>query len=250
MMSSWYSPVSAAAVWTLVMLALFSTRRGSVVGRGKCGARPDPGAGRAPPCLTESRSDRGGSQARTPERSGAGRSPAALASAVLLVEPRLERREVIEDRGRVHLLGPGELGEHFGPRPAPAEFEHRLEATAGLLVPVDRAAVERALVPGGLAEGAVELELEDVRQEVAGVGHVRRDVVLRARVEPLLAARHRRPHALVPLPQLPPRPVVGVRPDLVREDLPAPLVDEQAERQERDLVERVAHEEPEVAGRV
>ena len=42
-------------------------------------------------------------------------------------------------------------------------------------------------------------------------------------------------------PQLPPRLVVLVRRDRAVEHAPAPLVDEQAERQERDLLERELH---------
>ena len=58
----------------------------------------------------------------------------------------------------------------------------------------------------------VELELQDERQEVARVRRVTGNMVLGARVEVGLGARHRRTDALVLLAQLPPcRVVVGGR---------------------------------------
>ena len=50
--------------------------------------------------------------------------------------------------------------------------------------------MQRTCVPGGVTHRLQELELPQVRQEVAMVGHVRRHVVLRARVEILLATRN------------------------------------------------------------
>ena len=52
---------------------------------------------------------------------------------------------------------------------------------------------------------------------------------------------HRRRDALILLAQLPPGGVVVFRFDLTREHFPAPLVDQLAERQERELVERELH---------
>ena len=52
---------------------------------------------------------------------------------------------------------------------------------------------------------------------------------------------HRRRDALVLLAQLPPRRVVVLRLHFAGEHFPAPLVDQLAERQERDLVERELH---------
>src|SRR4051812_46490706 len=92
------------------------------------------------------------------------RLPPALGALVLLLEPRLERREVIEDRGGVHLALAGERLERVGPGLARAQRQHVAELLAGLLVSVDRALVQGALDPGRLAHGAVELELEDPRQ--------------------------------------------------------------------------------------
>src|SRR5205823_12081526 len=48
----------------------------------------------------------------------------------------------------------------------------------------------------------------------------------------------------------PPRFAVSRRRDLAGEHLPPPLIDEQTERQERDLVERARHQQADVARRV
>jgi ApbE superfamily uncharacterized protein (UPF0280 family) len=72
--------------------------------------------------------------------------------------------------------------------------------------------VQRALVAGGVAQGLVELELQDAGEEVARVGDVGGDVVLRAGVEGVLGAGVDGGDALVLRAQLPPaRVVVGGR---------------------------------------
>src|SRR5213075_811034 len=105
----------------------------------------------------------------------------------------------------------------------------------------DRALVERTLEAGGVAQRLVELELQDERQEISCVRRVARNVVFRSRIEVLLAARDRRGNALILLAQFPPRLVVVGRLDLSAEHAPAPLIDELAEGQERNLVERHLH---------
>src|SRR5688500_16521783 len=50
--------------------------------------------------------------------------PAALLALVLLLEPLLQRCEVLEDRGRIHLALTGELGERVLPRARRTELEH------------------------------------------------------------------------------------------------------------------------------
>ena len=65
-------------------------------------------------------------------------------------------------------------------------------------------------------------------------------MVFGAGVEVGFGARDRRGDALVLFAQRPPGLVVVGGLDLAGEDLPAPLVDQQAERQEGDLVERGA----------
>ncbi len=101
--------------------------------------------------------------------------------------------------------------------------------------------MQRALVAGRIAQALVELELQDARQEVAGVGGVARHVVLRARVEEFFATGAGRGHALVLGLQVPPRLVVVVGGDRAIEHAPAPAVDHQPERQERHARERHAH---------
>src|SRR5262245_52462372 len=54
-----------------------------------------------------------------------GRSPADLFPLQLIVEPGRERREVVEDRGCVHLPRSGERFERVRPRMREAHREHR-----------------------------------------------------------------------------------------------------------------------------
>src|SRR4030095_2180499 len=96
----------------------------------------------------------------------------------------------------------------------------------------------------------MELELQNVRQEVARVGHARRNVVLRARIEVRFTARGSRRDALIFQAQVPPRLVVLRRRALAREDLPPPLVDQEAEGQERDLLESLVQQQTDVLGRI
>src|SRR5687768_6621908 len=112
-----------------------------------------------------------------------GGSPPALLAFVLVLQPRAERAEVLDQRGGVGLRFAGEHGEGLRPRLALTELQHGAELRAGFLVAVDGARVERPLVAGGLAERAMELELVDAREEVPDVRRRRGDVVLRARVE-------------------------------------------------------------------
>src|SRR6185436_1222201 len=72
------------------------------------------------------------------------KSPAAALPLILLLEPVEERAEVVDDRGGVHLALAGQRLESFGPGAAHAHRQHLLEARAGFLVAVDRAAVQRA----------------------------------------------------------------------------------------------------------
>ena len=97
-----------------------------------------------------------------------------------------------------------------------------------------------------MAHGAIELELQNPRQEISRIGHVGRHVIFRAGIEVGLAARHRRRNALIPLAHRPPRFVVVGRFDLAAEDFPAPLIDEQSEGQERHFVESLAQQEANV----
>src|SRR6185295_17206984 len=96
----------------------------------------------------------------------------------------------------------------------------------------------------------MELKLENVRKEVSRVWHIRRDMKLSAGIEELFAARHHRSDALILQPQGPPCLVVVRRRDFSGKDLPAPLIDEQAERKKRDLVERSRQQKADIARRI
>src|SRR5467141_284467 len=135
-------------------------------------------------------------------------SPATLLPLVLLLEPLLQRLEVLEQRAAVHLALPGHRFEGVRPRLARPHREHLPEPLSRFLAAVEGTLVQRALVSGRLAHGAVELELEDPRQEVPRIRHVRGHMVLGAGIEVLLRPRHRRRHALVLRPQRPPGLVV------------------------------------------
>src|SRR5690606_33990527 len=169
------------------------------------------------------------------------RLPAAGLALVLLLQPFLQRGEVLQYRAAVDPLAAGQLLERGLPRLAGAARQHGAELLAGGLAAVEAAFVQRAGVAGGLAQRLVELELQQVRQEIAGVRGIARHVVLGTRVEELLAARLHRGHALVARLQLPPGLVVAVRGDRAVEHAPAPAVDHQPERQERDLGQGHAH---------
>src|SRR5689334_18585194 len=119
-------------------------------------------------------------------------SPATLLPLVLLLEPLLQRLEVLEQGAAVHLPLAGHHFESVRPGPARTQRHHLLQLLSRFLAPVERALVQRALVARGLAHRPVELELQDAREEVAGVGDVRRHVVLRARIEVLLRPPRRR----------------------------------------------------------
>src|SRR5438552_10593422 len=168
-------------------------------------------------------------------------SPATSLPLVLLLQPSLQRLEVLEQRAPLHLPLTGHRLQRVRPRLAGAEREHLPQALAGFLAAVERALVQRAFLAGGLAHRPVELELQKPREEVPRVRDVCRDVVLGARIEVLFRARDRRGYALVPGAQRPPGLVVLRGRRLSAEYVPAPLVDQLAEGQERDLGERVLH---------
>src|SRR5690349_12005030 len=96
-------------------------------------------------------------------------SPAALLPAVLLFEPRLQRREIFEHRLARDLARAGERLERFGPRPRCTHAQHLVEPGPDFLVAVEAAAVKRSLPAGHTAGRLVELELQDSGEQVAGV---------------------------------------------------------------------------------
>src|SRR5271165_3332913 len=174
--------------------------------------------------------------------------PPHLLAFVLLIEPLLQRREVLQHCAGIHLALTGEGVQRVGPRLALAHFEHGIQLGAGGLVAVERAAIERSAESGLTAHGAEELELQNSRQEVSRVWHIGWYVILRAGIEVGLTAGHRGRDALVFFAHLPPCLVVIARFDLAAEDFPAPLIDKQSERQERKLVEPLAQQEANVVG--
>src|SRR5690606_20447102 len=91
--------------------------------------------------------------------------PSTFLAFVLLLQPGVERGEVVDDRAGVHLLLAGQFLEGLLPGLFGAVAEHLPELRAGLAVAVDRALRERALVAGRLAQRALHLELQDVREE-------------------------------------------------------------------------------------
>src|SRR5437588_5895517 len=84
----------------------------------------------------------------------------------------------------------------------------------------------------------MKLELKNTSQEIADVWSVGGHVVFGAGIKIGLSALHRRSNALILGSQLPPCFVVLFRSNLAREDLPAPLINEQSKGQKGDLVQR------------
>ena len=81
---------------------------------------------------------------------------------VLLLEPLLQRREVLEDRAsRPSARSPVSLDSASGHGLLAPSASIVSKLRAGRLVAVDRALVQRPGVAGRLAQRAVELELED-----------------------------------------------------------------------------------------
>ena len=70
--------------------------------------------------------------------------------------------------------------------------------------------MQRTLKTGRFTEGAMKLELQDMREEVACIGCIRRNVVLGAGIEIVFAPSNPRADALILLAKLPARGVVLV----------------------------------------
>src|SRR3977135_635316 len=92
-----------------------------------------------------------------------------------LIQPLLQRREVIENRGRVHLLLSRDRFERVRPGTALSHREHRVQTLTGVLVVEDRTAIERILASGRLRQAAMELELQNIGKKIARVGDIGRD---------------------------------------------------------------------------
>src|SRR5262245_5132666 len=164
-----------------------------------------------------------------------------LLSLILFFEPLLQRREVFNERARVHVARASELFERFLPWAALANRQHGCELFAGGGISIVRALMQRALEACGLAKRAVKLELKNEREEVARVRSIPRNMCFGSGVEIRLGAGHRWSNTLVLLAQLPPGLIVVLGCHFAREHLPAPLIDELAEWQEGDPLERQLH---------
>jgi hypothetical protein len=81
-------------------------------------------------------------------------------------------------------------------------------------------------------------------RKISRVGDFGGDMILRARVEIFFGSRHRRRDPLIFEPQSPPRFVIFLGRNFARENLLAPLIDEQAEREERDLFRALLRSSP------
>src|SRR2546427_8302014 len=141
-------------------------------------------------------------------------SPADRLSFDLLVQPGIERLEIIENGGRVHLLCPGNLFERVRPGARQAPRKHCVQPLAGLGTFINRATMDRQRAACGLRKRAMKLELKNERKKVTRVRHIRRDVILRTRIEKFFPARADRSDSLILQSQIPPRFVVILRLDL------------------------------------
>src|SRR5579871_1280078 len=85
--------------------------------------------------------------------------PADAMPSVLLVEPLLERREIIEDGRGIDIFFAGHGFERFGPRMALSHLKHFCQLRARGFVAVNRAAIQRSGITRFAAQRAVKLEL-------------------------------------------------------------------------------------------
>src|SRR6267143_303219 len=175
-------------------------------------------------------------------------SPTHWLALILPLEPGNKRLEILYDGRCVHLPYAGRVSENLLPWFALSRGQH-----AGQLLPcgsvaIDRAAIQRSRPSSCAAPGPMQLELQDARQEIAHVRNIGGDVVLRAGIEITLRAVGGLRHALVAMLEVPPCCIVVRRRDLPGKDFPAPPVERECERQERNLVERDAQQHRRVTG--
>src|SRR6266850_518883 len=158
---------------------------------------------------------------------------------ILLIQPCLQRREIIRQRRRIHSLFPRQGPQRFRPRLALPHRQHRVQLFPCRLVPIHRAPVQGPAVPRLTAKRSLKLKLQNPRQKVSRVRHIARHVILRPRIKIRFRSLHRRRNPLVLLPQFPPCFVVVLRLHFSVEHFPAPLVHQQAKRQEGNLLQRL-----------
>src|SRR5207237_10891972 len=99
-------------------------------------------------------------------------SPADRLTFDLLVEPSIQRLEIIENGGRVHLPGTGYLVERLRPRTRETHRKHCIEPLAGLGTLINRAAMNRQRAARGLRKRAMKLELKNEGKKVTRIRHV------------------------------------------------------------------------------
>ncbi len=110
--------------------------------------------------------------------------PADWLPTVLFIQPLLQRSERIQNRRRIHLLLPGQCRQRFGPMVGSRPLvSMALELVSRCLALVNGTTIQRSRTPGHLRQRLMKLELQNVRQEIARIGHVRRHMILRARIE-------------------------------------------------------------------
>src|SRR5216683_1338009 len=172
--------------------------------------------------------------------------PAYLVSRVLLIEPLLQRRKVVEDGARIHLPLASQSFERVRPRTALAHCQHLGELGARSFISVDRAAVQRARISRFLAQSAMKLELQNKGEEITRIGNVGGYMIFCAWIEISLASSGWWSDTLVFPPEFPPRFVVIRGLNFAREYFPAPLVYEQAERKESHFVECAIEQQADV----
>src|SRR6266850_1838489 len=158
---------------------------------------------------------------------------------ILLIQPCLQWREIIRQRRRIHSLFPRQGPHRFRPRLALPHRQHGVQLFPCRLVPIHRAPVQRPAVSRLTAKRSLKLKLQNPRQKVSRVRHIPRHVILRPWIKIRLRSLHRRRNPLVLLPQFPPRFVVVLRLHFPSEHFPAPLVHQQAKRQESNLLQRL-----------
>src|SRR5437660_2383074 len=81
---------------------------------------------------------------------------------VLLIQPLLQCREIIEDGGGIHLALASQRVQLVRPRLALTHLQHLLQTIARNFIVVDGTAVQRTLVSDGATQPTMKLELENV----------------------------------------------------------------------------------------
>src|SRR2546423_5705469 len=109
--------------------------------------------------------------------------PALLLVPSLLIEPFLERGEIIKDGGGIHLPLAADGFQRVRPGMALAHAQHFIQALTGSFVFVDGAAMQRALNSRRLAQRAMKLELKNTGQEITDVRGVGSHVAFSARIK-------------------------------------------------------------------